>query len=284
MKLFSLGAIAAQQNRRTSKSSISNFSTSKPCALKPCALKFSTLNSSAVSTNTSYAATNSPTLLSASSFSLSSKYKRLALALSVALPLLSGSSALLSGCQSSVPTGEFIADATFWNGMQERLQSINLVRMTGSVAVIHAGGRFSGQFMFQGQGHNNYQLHLSNSFGVTLAKLNVTPQESTLSTPTQSYTASSPEALFTKVTDLSLPLDNFYELMLGLVPAGYPNASLFNQQGILVSTTINPYYVSYRDYHSLTDLALPKEMEVTGPNTSIIIKVREIQQLERQAK
>ena len=187
-----------------------------------------------------------------------------------------GLSVALSGCQS-VPTGAMVTDAVFWQGMQDKLKAIKAITLSGRANVVHEDLRFSANYYYQGRSSHDYELRLTSSIGSELARLKVTAEGAQLFAEGRFFAAPSASELFAQVTPLELPLDNFHELILGIAAGD----SLFNETGILVSTRVPNFEITYRNYQTVEDLSLPREIEIVGVNTRILLFTRTIQKLER---
>ena len=187
-----------------------------------------------------------------------------------------GLAVALAGCQS-VPTGAMVTDAVFWQGMQDKLKAVKAVALSGRANVVHEDLRFSANYYYQGSSSHDYELRLTSSIGSELARLKVTPEGAQLFANGVFFQDRSASALFAQVTPLELPLDNFHELIMGIAGTN----SQFNSQGILFRTDVPNFEVTYRNYQTAEDLALPSEIEVVGANTRILLFTRSIQKLER---
>lgn len=187
-----------------------------------------------------------------------------------------GLTVALTGCQT-VPTGAMVTDAVFWQGMQDKLKAVKAVALSGRANVVHEDLRFSANYYYQGSSSHNYELRLTSSIGSELARLKVTPEGAQLFANGVFFQDRSASALFAQVTPLELPLDNFHELIMGIAGTN----SQFNSQGILFRTDVPNFMVTYRNYQTAEDLALPSEIEVVGANTRILLFTRSIQKLER---
>ena len=196
-----------------------------------------------------------------------------ALGLSVAL----GLSSLMSGCQS-IPTSAMVTDAAFWQGMQAKLKAVKAVSLFGRANIVHEDLRFSANYLYQGSDSRNYTLRLTSSLGSELAYLKVTPEAAQLLAQGKLFTAPSPQELFAQVVSMQLPLDEFHQRIMGIAPNAQ---SQFNEAGILVSSQVPGFVITYRNYQTVEDLALPSEIEIVGPNTRILLFTRTIQSLER---
>lgn len=183
-----------------------------------------------------------------------------------------------TGCQNAIESGPLIYDQAYWQGMQERLQQISSVQLRGNVSVSYKSDNFSTNFIYSSDAPNNYQLHLINSFGASIADINVTPEKSTLLADQREFTAATPQELFTQALNMPLPLNDFTSIILGLALP----SSTFTPQGILHTTTLPDFNITYNDYLSLTDsqISLPSEIEVTGPDLHLLVKTRAVQKLQ----
>lgn len=210
------------------------------------------------------------------SFHLGTCVRRSALSL-LAAALLSFS---LSGCQTSLESGPLIIDQAYWQGMQERLKTISSVRLRGSVNISYQRERYSTNFVYESSAQDSYSLKLITSFGNELADLKVTPGEAVLIADNHTFTAPSAQELFAQVVKIPLPLDAFESIILGKALPG----STFTSNGILRTSTVPNFNISYQDYLSLpgSQISLPKEIDVVGPQLHLIIKTRSVEQLQLQ--
>lgn len=201
--------------------------------------------------------------------------KRLTPTLLLLLPLTCGMVIGLNGCQS-LETGDMVADAAFWQNMQNKLKNIASIKLKGRLSVAYTDTRFSATFRYEGSAADNYSLLLTSSFGTELAYFEVRPDHALLRAESRTITGSNAEEALAQITDMQLPLNELHALILGIAPN---NASVFTPQGILYSSTVPGFNIIYRDYQTLGNLALPKEVEVNGTNTHIIITSRSIEEL-----
>lgn len=202
------------------------------------------------------------------------KARRYVLASSLGLLLPLG----LNGCQTALESGPLITDQSYWQGMQERLQQIKSVQLRGNVSIAYKSDRFSTNFVYRSTAPCTYSLLLVSSLGSQLADLKVTPEAAVLIADNHTFTAQSPQELFAQVTKIPLPLDDFQSIIIG---KALPS-STFTSNGILRTTTLPDFQVAYNDYLSLPEsqLSLPKEIEVLGPNLRLVVKTRAVEKLE----
>lgn len=209
---------------------------------------------------------------------ISTKFKHYAQRATVIIALSTLFPLSFTGCQNAIESGPLITDQYYWQGMQERLQQITSVQLRGNVSVAYQTENFSTNFVYTSDSPQNYHLLLVNSFGSTLADLTVTPEQSTLLADQRTFTAATPQDLFTQVLNMPLPLNDFTSIILGLA---LPSSS-FTPQGILYTTTLPDFDITYNDFLSLPEsqISLPKEIEVTGPELHLLVKTRAVQKLE----
>lgn len=186
----------------------------------------------------------------------------------------------LSGCQS-IPTTEMVQDAAFWHGMQAKLKTIQEVSLLGRANIVHEDLRFSANYQYQGSSSHHYSLNLTTSLGEKLFSLRVEPGFAQLMTQGRTFAADNPQELFAQVAKMELPLNSFHELIMGMALPETEGLSLFNDAGILAQSQVPNFIITYRGYQTVEDLALPSEIEITGPATRILLFNRTIQSLER---
>lgn len=206
-----------------------------------------------------------------STFNLKRILKSMAVAAAmVATPLF------LSACQNLESTS-MTTDASFWQGMQDKLKSISQIGLSGRVKFSSPSQRFSANFQYSGSSVSEYTLKLTSSIGTEIATIEVTPTMANLRAGGRTLSAPDPETLLTQATDMQLPLRDFHNLLLGIAPNDY---STFSQDGILLQSQVPGFVVEYRNYMTVQNIALPSEIEVTGYNMHIMINPRTVQKLE----
>lgn len=184
----------------------------------------------------------------------------------------------LTGCQTPVQSGPLITDSNYWQGMQERLQEIKSLQLTGRVSLTYQSTRFSANFRYTTTAPQNYDLLLTTSMGVTIAHLTVTPSGATLQADSKTFTADNAQELFAQTVGIPLPLDDFQDIIIGRAL----EQSAFTPEGILYTTVVPNFQITYRNYMSLPaqSISLPNEIEVTGPELRLRVLTREVQQIE----
>lgn len=206
------------------------------------------------------------------------KFKQYAQRSAIVIALCSLLPLSFTACQNAIESGPLIYDQSYWQGMQERLQQISSIQLRGNVKVSYKTDTFSTNFVYTSDAPNNYQLLLVNYFGSTIADINVTPEKSTLLADQREFTAATPQDLFTQALNMPLPLNDFTSIILGLALS----SSTFTPQGILYTTTLNEFNITYNNFLSLTEsqISLPSEIEITGPDLHLLVKTRAVQNLQ----
>lgn len=184
----------------------------------------------------------------------------------------------LAGCQTALESGPLITDASYWQSMQERLKTVSSVRLRGTVNISYQAERYSTNYVYQSSAPGSYSLQLVTSFGNKLADLKVTPTEAVLIADNHTFTAESAQELFAQVVKIPLPLDHFQSIILGQAL----ETSAFTSSGILYKSFVPNFEITYLDYLSLPEsqISLPKEIDVVGPELHLIIKTRAVEELK----
>lgn len=185
----------------------------------------------------------------------------------------------LNGCQSTLTSSEMPKEAQYWYGMQSLLHRVQHIKMSGRANFAHGSERFATTFVYDGTAANNYTLDLRSSLGTRIANLVVTPYEAVLQADGKEYRAPTASALFKQTLDMSLPLDHFHEILLGIAL----ERSKFNENAVLYESYTGDFKIVYRDFKSYGQIALPSDIEITGPNLRLIVLPRAVQQLEFKA-
>lgn len=183
----------------------------------------------------------------------------------------------LNGCQSTSDLGAMSTQESFWQNMQSRVKAIKSITLTGRVKVAYKHDRFTTNFLYQGQDSNNYELRLLSGVGKELARIKVKDSKASLFSSGHLYEADNAQELFAQYMDIPLPLNEFHNLILGIAPN---DMSVFNDFGILLQSQVDNYVANYRDSHTYQNVALPKEIEVLGPQLELLITTREIRDIE----
>ena len=184
----------------------------------------------------------------------------------------------LTGCQTPVQSGPLITDSNYWQGMQERLQDIKNLQLTGRVSLAYQSTRMSANFHYTTSGPQNYDLLLTTSMGITIAHLTVSPSGATLQADNKTFTADSAQELFAQTVGIPLPLNDFQDIIIGRAL----EQSAFTPEGILYTSVVPNFQITYRNYMSLPTqhISLPNEIEVTGPELRLRVLTREVQHIE----
>ncbi len=203
---------------------------------------------------------------------------KLALCLCLSLPLMMALP--LSGCQTAVQSGPLITDQSYWQGMQERLKTVSKVQLIGRTNIVHKSERYSANFMYTAQSPDTFSFKLSNSLGATLFELIVRPEQSCLILENSQYYAATAEELLVKMLGMDLPVSQLHQLILGMETK--TGTSTYVQGGMLYTTAIENYTVTYRNYLSLPEhnISIPNDIEISGPDTNLIIKTRSVLNIE----
>lgn len=179
----------------------------------------------------------------------------------------------LVGCQSTTPTPAPTAAPGFWQNMQGRLQTIKDITLTGRAIISYQRDRMSCNFYYHGQDAQNYELRLASSIGNEIARIKVSPDKASLFSSGHLYEARSASELAATHLGMPLPLDDFHKLIMGIAPN---EQSLFNNFGILLQSKVDDLVINYNDYQSYQNTALPKEIEVLGPQLELKLSIRDI--------
>lgn len=185
----------------------------------------------------------------------------------------------LNGCESTLSSTSIPKEAQYWYGMQSLLNRVEHIKLSGRANFAHGSDRFGTTFVYDGSASNNYTLDLRSSIGTRIAYLVVTPYEASLQADNHEFKAPTASELFKQTLDMDLPLDHFHEILLGIAL----ERSKFNENAILYESNTGNFKIIYRDFKSYGQIALPSDIEITGPNLRLIILPRAVQNLQFKA-
>lgn len=195
-----------------------------------------------------------------------------------ALAILFGTSLplCLTGCQQALESQGFNADPAYWQNMQQRLAALSQIHLKGRFIYVSSQDKFSANFDYAYTAAGTYTLTLRSGIGTEIAKLIVNPQEAKLQASNREFSDTNPRALFQNAFDMTIPFEVLPQLILGIGLDG----SIFTNQGILYQSTVDDFTVTYADYNSYGDIAVPKDFTILGNDMKLNIQTREVQILQ----
>ena len=189
------------------------------------------------------------------------------------LPLTAGAFALLlAACQSPIEQKEisYVTDS-YWTQMQDKLKTVKNLNLKGRIGIQNPQGRMSANYIYNLK-NDSYSLELISSLGSQIGKLIADQNEAKLIINGKVYKSRDGESLIKEVYDLSLPVNNLKDIMLG-VPQGM---ALKDSSGKYQSAIVAGFLVEYQKFADFNNYALPTDYQISNEDTLLKVKLNEV--------
>lgn len=193
------------------------------------------------------------------------------------LRLLPLASLVLTACTLTTPSGPATSPTSpQWRAHEQAVQQLEQYQTRGSFAYLSDYKKVYARFFWQQYSPERYRLLLTNPLGSTELELNV--QKSVVQlTDNQGkrYVSDNPEEMISKLTGMTIPLNNLRQWMLGLpgeasdfnLDSQYRLSKLTYQQGDLT------WVVTYQAYNTDQTPPLPSRLELQQGDQRIKLKM-----------
>ena len=189
------------------------------------------------------------------------------------LPLTAGAFALLlAACQSPIEQKEisYVTDS-YWTQMQDKLKTVKNLNLKGRIGIQNPQGRMSANYIYNLE-NDSYSLELISSLGSQIGKLIADQNEAKLIINGKVYKSRDGESLIKEVYDLSLPINNLKDIMLG-VPQGM---ALKESSGKYQSAVVAGFLVEYQKFADFNNYALPTDYQISNEDTLLKVRLNEV--------
>lgn len=180
----------------------------------------------------------------------------------------------LAGCQSGLESAAVSAGAAYWQQMQQKLSAVQHLNIRGRLGLT-GNTSFSANFALI-LDQDNIQLTLSTPFGLTLARLEVSPAGAFLDDGSQIYTAPSADLLLQNLFGLDIPAAELRNILLGLNAA----QARTTPEGQLVSALYSGFTVNYERYAEFSGYALPTQLLVQQDDLNLRLSISEVMEID----
>lgn len=202
---------------------------------------------------------------------------------------------LLIACSTSNSLNSQIPNnkKMLWQERQDKLRSLQQINLNGSLSYYDLERKEFVRFTLTFKDKSNYLFRLTSPIGTTLLSLTVSPEQVILKdSEGNKHQGNDPAQLIYQLTQLNLPFDALFDLILG-IESNYQalnvnaNGEVFQGevlQGEVFQSKVfqNGNISSHNNWHwqvlsfqsnQTLDLQLPKQVELTNQNTKILIKI-----------
>ncbi len=159
---------------------------------------------------------------------------------------------------------------------KNRLQKINKFELSGRIGVISHGHSDSGDFTWQQNDKNNYQLIIYGPLHQGNITLTVTPEHAILIDQNkQKIIANTPEELIQDYTSWYIPTHSMQKWILGISDNSAPiKTEYYETQGILIYLEQNNWKINYLEYSNFNGFLMPKKLQLNNGVAKIKILVK----------
>lgn len=177
----------------------------------------------------------------------------------VVLGLLAGAGVpALQGCKTTETTEA--ASLSYWQDMYQRLGELENFTLGGKINVSVSGKNLSTGFKFSGD-DDEYTLSIDSPLPLGGSLASITASESSFSANIagKTYETGLAETLVSKLTGISIPVQNLREVLLGM-----PDGVNETEEDRIVSSRYMNCQIKYGESAMLGGYALPSTVEITG--------------------
>lgn len=147
---------------------------------------------------------------------------------------------------------------------QAQLLAIRSWNAQGNIAVHTDQKGWNASFNWQQQ-NNNYTLALFGPLGSNRVTLEGNPQQVTLQTSNQAYSAATPEALVQQRLGWEIPVTNLYYWLRGVAAPNSRARQSYDPNNHLVQLYQQDWHIVYLRYLAVNGIDLPSRILLTNP-------------------
>lgn len=148
---------------------------------------------------------------------------------------------------------------------QEQLVALQNWTVRGNIAMHTEQKGWNASFNWQQQGAN-YYLTIFGPFGSSAARLTGNPQQVTLQTSNQTFTANSAEVLLQQQLGWSMPISNLYYWLRGMAAPNIKSRQAFDLNNHLVQLYQQDWHIIYLRYIVVNGIDVPNRILISNPH------------------
>ncbi len=177
----------------------------------------------------------------------------------------------LVGCSTTTQTSNFIENGKplgthYLNRSQRQAQLLAIKSWTaqGNLAVHTDQKGWNASFNWQQQ-NGDYTLALFGPLGSNRVQLTGSPQQVTLQTANETYSATTPEALVQQRLGWNIPVTNLYYWLRGVASPNSRARQSYDLNNHLVQLYQQGWHIIYLRYLAVNGVDLPSRILLTNP-------------------
>ncbi len=174
---------------------------------------------------------------------------------------------MLASCANMPPSTQL--PTMSWSTHQTQLMQLTTWQLKAAMA-IHTPTKSGMVMLFWQQHFQNYKARVTGPLGVGGIQISGRKGQVTLwKSATQKISATTPEALMHQELGWALPISDLYYWVRGIPVPKIPAKIQTNSQGLLTNLQQAGWNIQYKDYQTVNNMELPKQLLLTNQQLQI---------------